>query len=51
MEWILIIGLYALGMGMFHLLGGLDSAAQAFQKWGEATARKRAKRISQRVPS
>jgi hypothetical protein len=47
MEWILIIGLYALGMGMFHILGGLDSAAQAFQKWGEATARKRAKRLSE----
>jgi hypothetical protein len=51
MEWIVIIGLYALGMGLFHLLGGLGAAGEAFQKWGAATARKRAERLQQRVSS
>jgi uncharacterized protein HemY len=49
-EWIVIIALYALGMGLFHLLGGLGAAGEAFRKWGEATARKRAKQASPSVP-
>jgi hypothetical protein len=40
-SWIVVIALYALGMCLFHILGGLGAAAEFFQKWGEATARKR----------
>lgn len=51
LEWIVIVALYVLGMGLFHLLGGLGAAAEAFQKWGAASARKRAKQASPSVPA
>jgi hypothetical protein len=37
-SWIVVIVLYVLGMGFFHLLGGLGAAAEAFRRWGESTA-------------
>jgi hypothetical protein len=39
--WIEIVLLYALGMGLFCWLGGLSSAADAFSRWGRATAERR----------
>jgi hypothetical protein len=42
-EWIVIAVLYALGMGVFHLLGGLSAAADAFRDWGARAARDRAR--------
>jgi hypothetical protein len=33
-EWIIIVALYALGVGLFHILGGLGAAADAFKDWG-----------------
>ncbi|HEX5173428.1 MAG TPA: hypothetical protein VFV91_04715 [Gaiellaceae bacterium] len=41
MTWIGIALLYALGMGLFARLGGLASAADAFSRWGRATAEHR----------
>jgi hypothetical protein len=38
MDWIIIIALYALGMGLFQLLGGLSSAAEHLKRWGEASS-------------
>ena len=39
--WIEIVLLYLLGMGMFAWLGGISSAADAFTRWGRATAERR----------
>jgi hypothetical protein len=44
-DWIVIGVLYAVGIGFFHLLGGLNSAAEAFQRWGHASAMKRRHRL------
>ncbi len=41
MNWIEIAALYALGMGLFLWLGGISSAADAFSRWGRATAEHR----------
>ena len=41
MNWIAIALLYALGMGMFRWLGGISAAADAFSRWGRATAERR----------
>jgi hypothetical protein len=38
-SWIIVGGMYVLGMGLFSVLGGLGSAAEGFRRWGEtATA-------------
>jgi len=37
-SWIITMGLYAFGMGVLCLLGGVRAAADAFEKWGEAAA-------------
>jgi hypothetical protein len=37
-EWIWIGVLYALGMGFFHWLGGIGSAADAIRRWGRASS-------------
>jgi hypothetical protein len=37
-NWILIVGLYAFGMGFFSLLGGVRSAGDAFRRWGESVS-------------
>jgi len=39
-NWILIAALYAFGMGIFSLLGGLRAAGDAFRRWGEQHARR-----------
>jgi hypothetical protein len=45
-EWIVVGVLYALGMTFFHLVGGLDAAAEAFRRWGAASAARRARQRS-----
>ena len=45
-SWIVVIALYLLGMGLFHLLGGLGAAGEWFQRWGETSATKRARRFA-----
>jgi hypothetical protein len=35
-EWIIIIALYPLGVGLFQLLGALGTAAEALKSWGAA---------------
>jgi hypothetical protein len=42
-EWIVVGVLYAVGMGFFHLVGGIDAAAEAFRRWGAASAARRAR--------
>jgi hypothetical protein len=44
--WIVVIVLYLLGMGLFHLLGGLGAAGEWFERWGESSATRRARRLS-----
>jgi len=36
--WIEVALLYLFGMGLLLWLGGLSSAADAFSRWGRATA-------------
>ena len=36
--WILIGALYAFGMGVFSLLGGVHAAGDAFRRWGESAS-------------
>ena len=45
-EWIVIVGLYALGMGLFHVLGGLRAAGEAIENWGRDTTIGRAEHAS-----
>jgi hypothetical protein len=45
-SWIVVGVLYALGMGLFHFLGGLGAAGEAFRRWGETTAARRRNRTS-----
>lgn len=45
-QWIVIVVLYALGMGFFHLLGGLGAAAEAIERWGRASSAGRQKQPS-----
>ncbi len=33
-DWIAILILYVLALGLFRVLGGLGSAADAFRRWG-----------------
>jgi hypothetical protein len=46
--WIVVVVLYLLGMGCFHLLGGLDAAGEWFRRWGETSAMRRRRRVSSR---
>ena len=43
-DWIVILVLYALGMGFFHWLGGLGAAADALQQWVRAMSDARSRR-------
>jgi hypothetical protein len=36
---LIVIGLYALGIGLFQVLGGLGAAAEAVKRWSEASSR------------
>ena len=38
-SWIITFVLYALGMSVLCLLGGVGAAGYAFRKWGETSAR------------
>jgi len=33
-EWIPIVVLYILGLGLFRLLGGFGAAGRALERWG-----------------
>jgi hypothetical protein len=44
-DWILIGVLYVLGMGFFHWLGGLASAAEAITDWSRRTSPKRRQKL------
>jgi hypothetical protein len=37
-SWIVVAVLYVLGMGCFHLLGGLRAAGEALRNWGHTSA-------------
>jgi predicted metalloprotease len=37
-DWIVVLVLYVVGLGFFGVLGGLRSAADALQRWGEASS-------------
>ncbi|HEY2936564.1 MAG TPA: hypothetical protein VGJ25_08180 [Gaiellaceae bacterium] len=39
--WIVVGVLYVLGIGFFHLLGGIGSAGDAVRRWGEASSTRR----------
>jgi len=45
-SWIGVALLYVAGMGFFHWLGGLSSAADAIQRWGRASGERRRRRVS-----
>jgi hypothetical protein len=38
LTWIVVIALYAVGIGLFHILGGLSAAGEAIESWGRAHA-------------
>ena len=37
-DWVIVAGLYALGLTLFLALGGFASAGQAIQRWGRASS-------------
>ena len=49
-SWIWIAVLYVLGMGFFRWLGGISAAADAFTRWGHATAERRRRAASSISP-
>lgn len=40
-NWITVVLLYLLGMGLFRWLGGLSAAAAAISRWGRSSAERR----------
>ena len=46
--WLLVLVLYAVGMGLFHVLGGIRAAGEAIENWGRASS---AGRVEQASPS
>jgi len=40
-SWIGIAVLYVLGMSFFRWLGGIGAAADAIERWGRATGKRR----------
>lgn len=36
--WVIMVGGYAFSLFFFHILGGIDSAADAIQSWGRSSA-------------
>jgi hypothetical protein len=38
LTWIVVVVLYAVGMGLFHIFGGLRAAGEAIENWGRAHA-------------
>jgi hypothetical protein len=37
-DWIVVVVLYLVGIGLFRILGGFGAAANAFRRWGKATS-------------
>ena len=53
-DWVVVAVCWALAFGVFRAIGGVDGAANAFQNWGRASAKKRAGKLalpSARSPS
>jgi hypothetical protein len=48
-DWVWIGALYVLGMGFFHWLGGIGSAASAIQRWGHSHGERRRRAFTRRV--
>jgi hypothetical protein len=46
LRWIETAALYLLGMGFFLRLGGISAAAEAFSRWGRATAERHRAAVS-----
>jgi hypothetical protein len=44
--WLLVLVLYAVGMGLFHVLGGIRAAGEAIENWGRASSAGRAQQAS-----
>ena len=44
MSWIVVVVLYLVGIGLFHLLGGLAAASDALREWGRWSASTRGAR-------
>jgi hypothetical protein len=44
-SWILVGVLYAIGIGFFHLLGGIGAAASAIERWGATSSAKRRRKL------
>jgi hypothetical protein len=43
-SWAIVVILYVVGMGFFHLLGGLAGAADALESWGRNSSSARSGR-------
>jgi hypothetical protein len=41
LSWIVVVVLYLCGIGFFWLLGGVDGAADALERWGRNSASER----------
>jgi hypothetical protein len=37
-DWIIVVVLYFVGIGLFRILGGFGAAAGAFRRWGKASS-------------
>jgi hypothetical protein len=37
-DWIVIVALYVLSLGLFRVLGGIRGAAETFRRWGHASS-------------
>jgi hypothetical protein len=46
MGWIVTLVLYAVGMGLFHILGGLGAAGEAIEDWARNITSGRAEHAS-----
>jgi hypothetical protein len=45
--WIVVLVLYAVGMGLFHILGGIRAAGEAIENWGRTNAGGREAQLSE----
>jgi hypothetical protein len=50
-DWVIVGGLYALGLGAFGRLGGFAGASRALKTWGRATSVSRARRRGLKLPA
>ena len=46
MDWVIILGLYLLGLSFFRLLGGFRAAAAAIERWGRESSGPRSSELS-----